>query len=126
MKKIFLLIFVIISAGLAYAQNLGNSIFDKNKFEKILPVGWHIETIRENEYPYGFIENTNNNGLSIFLKGSVEVKDKGQSTKESISIWIMPLNYSANKASSPGPSHLSAKLIGKNNNSNIFVLLWSG
>ena len=127
MKKILLILTITLTIGITYAQDdKSPATFDKNKFEKILPSGWYIETIKENSHPYGFLEDKNNNGLNIFLKGSTDVKDKGQlTTKESISIWIMPLSYSANKVPFPGTPHFPAKLIGVNQNSQIFVLPWN-
>jgi hypothetical protein len=126
MRKISLAAVIMLATGFASAQqNTISRDFDAKAFEKLLPAGWHTNTIRGRPTPpYGFVV-PNVDGLEIFLTGPTDVHEKGNLiTKESLSIWVTPLSYSVKRVPDPGTPEPPARLIGTNQNAMVFALAW--
>jgi hypothetical protein len=104
---------VVLSTGTAHAQDaIAGPVFDTNRFEKVLPSGWRIQTITKDRYPYGFLRGTSNDGLEVLLTGPTGVKGKGGPEKVGIAIWIMALSYKAKTVPSQGTPDSPSWVIG--------------
>jgi len=118
-KTIAVLIILFATYLLFIKNSLGNEIIEANE---ILPEGWKIKSIYIEDFPYGYLQQKDHDGIHIYLAGTTEVEDKGNlKTTESISLWLMPLEYKGEPVPQPGTPEMAARFIGKTTKYKLFA-----
>ena len=97
-------------------------------FKKLLPPDWVAVDVNTESKPYGWDQTRGNgNGLSVTLMGPKTVHGaKGETTKELLTIYIMPKEFTSIAVSSPGAPMTSSTLIGHTKQgTKVYVKVWT-